>query len=107
MQALVAVTLRHGNPVFHPLRIRLIHIGDDREYLPAFRTFFVERRIENDTDGKQVVDPFEIDVLFPQFVVDRVDRLRASFDIEFQPRRFEFLLYGSDKFGCSDRKSVV
>lgn len=49
----------------------------------------LQRGVENDTDGKEVVDTLEGTFLLLHLLPDRVYRLRASFDMELQPCRFQ------------------
>ncbi len=60
MEALVTVTLRHREPVAHALRVRLVHIRDDRIRPPALRALGLGRRVEDDADGEEVVDALEL-----------------------------------------------
>ena len=99
MQTFVTVRLRDGDPVLHALRVRLVHVGDDRVDLPAFRTFFLVRRVQDDTDGEQVVYVFERDVLLLQLVVDGVDGFRASLDVETEPCLLQLVFDRSDELG--------
>ena len=99
MQTFVTVRLRDGDPVFHALRVRLVHVGDDRVDLPAVRTFLLIRRVQDDADGKQVVYVFERDVLLFQFVVDGVDRLGASLDVETESGIFQLAFDRRDELG--------
>ena len=82
MQTFVTVRFRDRYPVLHAFRVRLVHIGDDRVDLPAVRTLLLIRRVEDDADGKQVVYVFERDVLLFQLVVDGMDGLGTSLDVE-------------------------
>ena len=49
--------------------------------------------------GKQVVYVFERDVLFLQLVVDGVDGLRASLDVELQPSLLQLAFDRGDELG--------
>ena len=91
MQTLIAVRLRHTQPVTQPLGVRLIHVRDDGIYLPAVHLLLLQRGVENDTDGKEVVNTLEGTFLLLHLLPDRVYRLRASFDMELQPCRFQAL----------------
>ena len=99
MQTFVTVRFRDRYPVLHAFRVRLVHIGDDRVDLPAVRTLLLIRRVEDDADGKQVVYVFERDVLFLQLVVDGVDGLRASLDVELQPSLLQLAFDRGDELG--------
>ena len=99
MQTFVTVRFRDRYPVLHAFRVRLVHIGDDRVDLPAVRTFFFIWCVQDDTDGKQVVYVFERDVLFFQLVVDGVDGLRASLDVELQPSLLQLAFDRGDELG--------
>ena len=99
VQALVSIRLRNGNPVFHTVGVRLVHVGNDRIYLPAFRTFFFKWSIQHDTDREQIVYTFKLDLLLFQLVVDRVDGFGTSFDIELQARFLQLFLDRCNEFG--------
>ena len=68
VQALVAIALRNGYPVLHAFGIRLVHIGNDGVDLPAFRALPLQRRVEDDPDGEQVVDALEFHNVKPASV---------------------------------------
>ena len=99
MQALVSVRFRNGYPVFHTVRVRLVHVGDDRIDLPAFRTLLFQRRIQYDTDGEQIVYAFKLDLLLFQLIINGMDRLGTSFNVEMQSGFFQFLLDRCDESG--------
>ena len=55
--------------------------------------------VQDYTDGKQVVHTLERTLLLLHLLVDGVDGLGASLDVEVQSRLFQLLLYRSDESG--------
>ena len=53
-------------------------------YLPAFLFFLVDGRVQNDSDGKQVIHSFEGTFLFLHFLIDGMDGLGTPFHVELQ-----------------------
>ena len=92
VQRLVSVALRHGKPVAQTFGVRQVHIGHDGVGLPAFLFLLVKWRIEDDTDGKQVVHTFEGASLLLHLLVDGVDRLGTSLHMELESGLFQFFL---------------
>ena len=102
MKAFVSIRFWDGDPVFHAVRVGLVHIGNDRIHLPAFRTLFFQRRIQYDTDRKQVVYPFKLDLLLFQLIINGMDRLGTPFYVELQTEFLQLLLDRCDKLGNID-----
>ena len=107
MEALIAVALRDGDPVLKPLRIGLIHVGDDGVDMPAVALLPLWLRVEDDADGKEVVDLLEGALLHLQLVVDRRDRLRPPLDMKLQSRLLQPLLQRPDKGGDVGIASIL
>ena len=84
VQALIAIALRHGEPVAHTLRVRLIHVGDDGEHLPALLVFHLTRHIEDDTDGEEVIYALKTAVLLLHLLPDGVDALCSALHVVLQ-----------------------
>ena len=97
VQRLVSVALRYGQPVAQTFGVGQVHVGYDGVGLPALLLLFVERRIEDDADGKQVVHAFEGASLLFHLLVDGVDGLGTSFHVELQSGLFQFFLYRFDE----------
>ena len=83
VQALVAVRLRHRKPVSQSLRVRLIHVRDERVSLPALHFLLAQRRVNDDTDGKEVVNAVKSTLLLLHLLPYRVDALRTSLYVAF------------------------
>lgn len=71
--------------VFQPLGVGPVHVGDDGIDVPAVGRLFLHWAVENDPYGKEVVDAFDVDVLFPYLVQNRRDGLGATLYLKFQP----------------------
>ena len=99
MQRFVSVAFRHGQPVAQTLRVGLVHIRYDGICLPTFQFLFFYLRIQNHTDCEQVVHALERTLLLFHLLVDGVNGLGASFDVEVQSRIFQLFLYRSDESG--------
>ena len=87
MQTLIAVALGHRKPIAQPLRVTLVHIGDDSEDLPAHRHFLCSCGmisngwLQNDPDGEQVVDTLKTAFLLFHLLPDAVDTLRTTLHV--------------------------
>ena len=92
VQTLVAVRLGTAEPVAHSLGVRLIHIGDYGEHLPAVGMFALWCRIQNDAQGKEVEHSVHIHLLFLHLLPDAVNGLRALLDVIFQRCLFQTLV---------------
>ncbi|GFH88729.1 hypothetical protein IMSAGC001_04174 [Bacteroides acidifaciens] len=101
VQRLVTIAFRDRKPVTQTLRVRLVHIGHNGIYLPTFLLLLCRFRfrIQNNTDGKQVVNPFERCFLFLNLVPYRMYGLGTSLDVEFQSRSRHLFLYRFNKSG--------
>ena len=99
MQGFVSVTFGYGEPVAQTFGIGHIHIGHNGIYLPAFLFFLVDGRVQNDSDGKQVIHSFEGTFLFLHFLIDGMDGLGTPFHVELQSCFFQLMLYRFDKGG--------
>ena len=93
MKTLVAVGLRHAEPVAQTLRVRLIHIRHDAVNLPAFHLLTLWGRIKNDTDSKEIVNALEGTLLLLHLLPDGMDALGAPLDMEFESCLLKFLLH--------------
>ena len=53
--------------------------------------------VEDDTDGKEIVDTFEPTFLFLHLLPDAMDTLRTTFHVEMQTGLFQLLIDRADK----------
>ena len=97
MQTLIAVRLRHGEPVAQTLGIGLVHIRHNRIRLPALHLLLILRTVDDDTDGEEVVDALKTALLFLHLLPDRVYRLRAALDMALDACRLHLLLHRTDE----------
>ena len=84
VKTLVAVGLRHRQPVAQTLRVGLIHIGHNTVCLPALLLLDVLGTVDDDADGKQVVDALKAAFLLLHLLPDGVYRLGAPLDVKRQ-----------------------
>ena len=92
VQAFVSVRFRHTEPVAQSFGVGLVHIGDDGIGLPAQGVFLapcsyvlmVLLALNDNSDGKQVVDAFKAAFLFLHLLPDGVNALGAPFHVESQ-----------------------
>ena len=84
VQTLISIRLRHGKPIAHALWVRGVHVGDDGECLPALLFFFLGRTVDNDSDGKEVVNAFKGAFLLLHLLPYRMDGLGTALHVEFQ-----------------------
>ena len=99
MQTLVAVLLGHAEPVTQALGVGTEDIGDHRIDHPAVRFLPLRLGVEDDTDGKEVVDAIDVAMLGLHLMVDGVDRLGAALDGEPESGLFQLLLQRGDESG--------
>ena len=99
VQTFISITLRYGQPVTHTLRIRLIHVRDDGEHLPALFVFHFTRHIKDDSDGKQVIYTFKSASLLFHFLPDGMDALCSSLHVIFQSSLIQLFLNRFDETG--------
>ena len=99
VQTLVSVALRHAEPVAHTLWVRLIHICDECECLPALHVFLLSWSVDDDSDGEEVIYTLEGALLLLHLLPDRVDTLGAALHVIFQSGSIEFLLDRLDEAG--------
>ena len=99
MEALVAIFFGHREPIAQALGIRLENIGYQGIYLPTIGLLFFRCGVQNDTNGKQIVNSIHIAVLRLHFMVDRVDGFRASFNGKDEAFGFQFLFNRRNKSG--------
>ena len=92
MKRLISVLFGHGEPVAQTLGIGREDIGNEGIDLPAIGLLGLERRIEDDSDRKEIVNLIDITMLGLHLMVNRVNRFRASFDGKFEARIGEFFL---------------
>lgn len=109
VQTLVAVRLWHREPVAQPLGVGLVHVCDDGVCLPALHHLsrvplllpyllaIVSRLLNNDPDGKEIVDALKAALLFLHLLPDGVYRLGAPFDVALDARCLHLLLYRAYK----------
>ena len=92
VEAFVAVALGHRKPVAHTFRVALVHIGNDTEHLPALHLLAFRWRVEDDANGKEVIDAIHIHMLLLHLLPDGMDALRAAFHMVVQTCSLEFLV---------------
>lgn len=63
---------------------------------------FSSGRIQYDTDRKQVVYPFKLDLLLFQLIINGMDRLGTPFYVELQTEFLQLLLDRRNKLGNID-----
>ena len=80
MQTLVAVLLGYAEPVAQTLGVGTEDISDHRIDHPAVRFLSLRLGVEDDTDGKEVVDTIDVAMLDLHLMVDGVDRLGSALD---------------------------
>lgn len=59
VERLVAVRLGDGYPVAHAVGVGRVEVGDDGVDRPAEPLLILQRAVDDDADGEDVVDPFE------------------------------------------------
>ena len=99
VQTLVSVALRHAEPVAHTLWVRLIHVCDQGECLPAQHVFLLSWCVDDDSDGEKVIYTLEGALLLLHLLPDGVDALGASLHVIFQSGSIQFLLDRLDESG--------
>ena len=97
MQAFVTVAFGDGQPIPQPFGVGLIHVRDDGINLPAFHLFFFEGGIQNDADGKQVVNAFHSAMLLLHLLPDGVYAFGTPFHVEFQTGLLQLFVDRSDE----------
>ena len=97
VQTLVSITFGHTEPIAQSFRIGHIHICNDRIGLPALHFFALYRRIDDDTDGKKVVNTLKTTLLFLHLLPNRVNTFRASFHMKPKPGSLQLSLNRLDK----------
>ena len=91
VQTLVAVRLRHREPVAQTLRVGLVHVGDERVGLPALHLLFAQRRVDDDAYSEEVVDALESALLLLHLLPYRVYALRSAFYMTLYAHGVELL----------------
>ena len=86
---LVAVFLRNGDIVLEPVRVRDVDVGDEPVDAEAIVVVF---RVEDNADGKKVVDLVQRFVPPDHLVVDAIQVLRPAADLKLEPLVFQPLL---------------
>ena len=94
VQSLVAVGLGGGYPVTNALRMRFVHLSEGGINHPAL-VFLgdVGLRVEDNTDGKQVIHLFKRHVFGGHFFPYRIHRLDSCVYIECITHHLEFVTY--------------
>ena len=72
VQRLIAVALGHRQPVAQTVRVRRVHVGNHRIYMPAFALFVLRFTVNDDAYGKEVVYLFERSLLLLHLLPDGV-----------------------------------
>ncbi len=97
VETLVAIGLRHADPVAQALRVGLVHVGDDGVGLPTLHLLLLQRGVEDDADGKEVVDAIDTTLLLLHLLPNGVDRLGAALDMKFESGLGEVLAHRTDE----------
>ena len=97
MQTLIAIRLGYAEPVAQTLGIGLVHVCHNRISLPTLHLLFIWRAVDDDTNGKKVVNALEAALLLLHLFPDRVYRFRASLDMAVDARRLHLLFHGTDE----------
>ena len=97
VQTFVAVALGHAEPVAQTFGIGHVHVCHDGVGLPALHLLLLYGRIDDDANGKEVVDALETTFLFLHLLPNGVDALRPAFHVEMQTGLLEALLDGGDE----------
>ena len=82
VQTLIAVGFGHAQPVSQALGVGLVHVCHDGVDLPALHLLFLEGRVEDNADGKQVIDALEAALLLLHLLPDGVDALGSSLHVK-------------------------
>ena len=94
VEGLVAIGLGQADPVAQTVRVGLVEVGDHAVGTPNVPFFLCFVGVQNDPNGKHVIDFFEADFFCLHLVPDAVDALGASHDFICHARLVEGLLDG-------------
>ena len=97
MERFIPVALGDGQPVTQSLGVGLVHVGDDGVSLPALLLLLVERRIQDDADGKEIINALKSRMLLLHLLRNGVDGLGAPLHVELQSRLLQLLAYRLDE----------
>ena len=97
VKTLVAVALWYGEPVAHALGVRHVHIGDEGKGLPAYLLLLLQRTVDDDANGEQVVNAFEVAFLFLHLLPDGMDGFGTTLHVEFDASIGKLLLDRCDE----------
>ena len=97
MKTLVAVCLRHANPVPQSLRVGLIHRRHYGKSLPALHLLLLKRAVKDYADSEEVIHSLKGTALLPHLLPNRVYGFRTALDMEFQTGLLQALADRSDK----------
>ena len=97
MKRLVSVLLRDRQPIAQTFGVRREDISDERIDLPAVGFLLLRRRVQDDTNSKEVVNFIHVAMLSLHLMVDRVNRFRTPFDGKDKPFFFQFLFKRRDE----------
>ena len=97
VQTLIAIALRHREPVAQAVGVGLVHIRHDAIDLPALLFLLIVLRIQYHTDGEEVIYTLEGAFLLLHLLVDGVDALGTPFDVELQSCSSQFLFQRLDE----------
>ena len=74
-----------------------MYVSNDGVGLPALQFFFFRWRVDDDADGKKVVNLLKGDLFGIQFIPDGVNRLGPPVNLRFNFGLFQFLTQGGDE----------
>ena len=97
VQTFVAVALGHSEPVAQAFQIAFVFVGYEREHFPALFLLLLERRVENDAYGKQVVHPIKAALLLLHLLPNGVYTLCAPLHVVTQSFGIEHFADRSNK----------
>ena len=80
VQGFVAIGFGYRNPVADAVVSGFVDFGDEGVNLPTVEPLSFRRRIQNNTDGKDVVHIFKRDILFLHLLPYRIDRFHPHMD---------------------------
>ncbi|MNY16876.1 hypothetical protein D3C86_1501670 [compost metagenome] len=81
VQGFISVSFRRRYPIAQAVRIRAVKIGHDRIGFPAICFFIFGRTVQNDPDGKKIINFLKGDVLALHFIPYGMDGFGPAVNI--------------------------
>ena len=97
VQALVTISFWKADPIAQTVGVGLVKVRDDAVGAPGVGLFRFVGRIEDDANGKNIVDLFEGHPLLLHLAPDAVNALRPAFYLALNPRFFQGAANGQGK----------